>query len=279
MPARGARRRSGRGPKSEVRGPTQRLRALAIDQLRAVGVRPGEITAAFGKRLATRDVVALYLAALDHAHARAGRAAAALRAALDRDTIDPAALVRRLDALARAAALERDGHLLGAVRGTDALHTSVVEAAFRDLPGELTDAQWDAVIELVALLADRDLAARAGDDPTRIFELGATPVSRKLLDDLFSQAHGAWVRGDPPASRRGRVLATRWVNHAASLARVSMHTAAGDLLDRARDHDPRIEHVWALVGIIRGWSGPPAHLAAFRWLIEAVRAHRPQFGR
>jgi len=269
---------------SPRRGSTQRLRELAIDQLRAVGVPAAAIRAAMRRRMTTRDLLVVHLAALDHSRDRAGRDAAAIRSALGRDAIDAGTVVRRLDALARAAALDQRERVLAALRAEAMLHTSPVEAAFRDLPDDLTDVQWDAVIELVGLLEHRAVADRAGDDPTRIFDdsddpRADAPMSRKLLDDLVSQAHGAWVRGDPPASRRGRVLATRWVNHAASLARISMHAAATDLLERARGHDPRIERVWQLIAVIRGWSGPPAHIAAFRWLIEAVRAHRNQFRR
>lgn len=269
---------------SPRRGSTQRLRELAIDQLRAVGVPAAEIRAAMRRRMTTRDVLALHLAAVEHDRARAGSVSAAIRSALGRDAIDAAAMIRRLDALARAATLDKRERVIPALRAEPMLNTSPVEAAFRDLPDDLTDVQWDAVIELVDLLEHRDVAARAGDDPTRIFDgsdhagSGAA-MSRKLLDDLISQSHGAWVRGDAPTARRGRVLATRWVNHAASLARTSMHAAATDLLERARRHDPRIERVWQLVAIIRGWSGPPAHIAAFRWLVEAVRAHRAQFKR
>jgi hypothetical protein len=253
--------------------------------LRATGAPAGAVRDAFAGRLGTRRLLALHLAALDHERAHHARAAAVLRGALGRDDVGAAEVMRRLDALDRAAALERDERVAPALRGeaSPALTTSAVEAAFRDLPEDLADAQWDAVIELVDLLADRTLALRLGEDATQLFDLAddsreAAPW-RRLLDDLIAQAHGAWVRHDPPTARRGRVLATRFVSHAASLARVSMHAAATDLLARADRQDPRIERVWALIAIIRSWSGPPPHIAALRWLIEAVRAHRPQFRR
>ena len=266
----------------------EELRRESMRTLRELGVPVAPVSRALS-RAKPRGILAARLAVIEHESARLARSTAALRAALASPTLDAARVQRRLEALERATAIERREGLADAIRvavdgqaGAD-LQTSVFEAAFRELPDPMTDAQWNAFFELVELLEERSLA-RAMRDEARwwwVRAVGRFDVAswRKLLDDLVSQAHGAWVRHDPPDGRRGRVLSSRWVNHAASLERVSMHAAALDLVARAEAQDPRIERVWELVATVRGWPSPPPHIVAFRWLLEAVRAHADRFKR
>src|SRR5688500_9440722 len=92
-------------PRGRRFGDGERLRVIAVRDLRATGVSMRELRAAFARKLGTRGVLAIHLAALDHDRARQTRAAAAIRGALGRDDLDASAVIRRLDALDRVAAI------------------------------------------------------------------------------------------------------------------------------------------------------------------------------
>lgn len=63
----------------------------------------------------------------------------------------------------------------------------------------------------------------------------------------------------PPASRTGT---GRRLYDRGSAARLELVAT-----------DARAERYWQLLGIINGWPPFPAHVPAFEWMIEALRAH------
>ena len=48
---------------------------------------------------------------------------------------------------------------------------------------------------------------------------------------------------------------------------------AGLLAQLGTAADARAERYWQLLGSINGWPPFPAHVPAFEWVIEALRAH------
>jgi hypothetical protein len=192
------------------------------------------------------------------------------------------AVVGRLQGIAALDAAERgaimreamESHLHGTLVD-EAWRAQLWDAAFKGLPDELSDAQWQALFELMDLVHDPGFGAHLAAMGKRHWRHGrVAPSNRskrelaKLIADA-ARAHDDHEDWSTPRASRLVQQYVRWSARQTGKPPTAAH--ARWLLRQAARHDPREERFWELVGIVRGWPpGPSSQTRAFRWLLKAM---------
>jgi DNA-binding transcriptional MerR regulator len=241
------------------------------------------IAAIIGRSRPVRESLRLQLDAVESALRRLRRTRAVLARALEIGSDDELrAVVGRLQSIAALDAAERGAIMRAAMEshlhGTpvdEAWRAQLWDAAFKGLPDELSDAQWQALFELMDLVHDQGFGAHLAAMGKRHWRHGrAAPSDRskrelaKLIADA-ARAHDEHEDWSTPRARRVVQLYLRWSGRQTGKSPTGAH--ARWLLREAARHDPREERFWELVGIVRGWPpGPSSQTRAFRWLLKAM---------
>jgi hypothetical protein len=169
-----------------------------------------------------------------------------------------------------------ESHLRSVPERSKSWQARLWEAAFKDLPDDLSDAQWTALVELIDLVQDEDFGRRLSEQG-RSYWTKARPGDasvRPRLGLLIRIAARAADRRQPTTGPRARRLAGRFVSFSARAAglKPTRAFARWQLAQRAL-HDPRSERFWTLVAVVRGWpSTPRPEVRAYTWLFDALDA-------
>jgi DNA-binding transcriptional MerR regulator len=265
---------------------TDRARLEVIRLLRSLDFDLPTISALLGRRRTVRQSLGAHLSVVD-ARLRALRRTRAVLARAQASPTDDGALaalerlhaVAVLDAAERGAVLRQtmERHLAGVP--VDATWQSRLwDVAFKNLPDDLSDAQWAALVELIDLVQDEDFGRRLADQGRSSWTNGASadPRTTKSLARLLLVAARAADRQALYTSARSRRLTRRFVVLSARAAG-RRPTLAFErwMLKQASKHDARSERFWMLIGIIRGWpAGPRPEVRAYRWLVAALVAEQ-----
>ena len=261
-----------------------RARLESIRLLRSLDFDLPSIAAMLSARQSARDGLRTQLAVVDARRRTLARTRAVLARAADAGT-DAAALaalerlhaVAALDAAERGAVLRHtmERHLAGS--GADAAwQARLWDVAFKDLPENLTDAQWSALVELIDLVQNEDFGRRLADQGRSYWSgvKGTRPDPRAkiALARLTLVAARAADRAEPFTSARARRLTRRFVALSARAAgRKPTPVFRRWLVGQGRKHDPRSERFWTLVSTIRGWpTTPRPEVRAYAWLFAAL---------
>jgi len=241
------------------------------------------IAAIVGRSRPVRESIQLQLDAVESALRRLRRTRAVLTRALEIGSDDELrAVVGRLQSIAALDAAERGAIMRAAMeshlRGSsidERWRAQLWDAAFKGLPDELSDGQWQALFELMDLVHDKRFGAHLAAMGKRHWRNGRkapSDRSRRELAALITvaaRAHDAHEDWSTPRARRLVQRYLRW--SARESGRSPTPSYARWLLRDAARHDPREERFWELVGIVRGWPpGPPVQTRAFRWLLSAM---------
>jgi DNA-binding transcriptional MerR regulator len=261
-------------------------RLEVIRLLRSLDFDLPSISAMLATRRSARDGIRTQLAMVDARRRTLARTRAVLARAADADT-DAAALaalgrlhaVAALDAAERGAVLREtmERHLAGS--GTDAAwQARLWDVAFKDVPEDLSDAQWSALVELIDLVQNDDFGRRLADQGRSYWsgvKKGSDPRARVAMSRLVLIAARAVDRGEAPTTTRARRLTRRFVAWSARAAgRKPTRAFERWLLAQGAKHDPRSERFWTLVAAIRGWpTTPRPELRAYEWLFAALKDH------
>lgn len=263
-----------------------RARLEVIRLLRSLDFDLPSIAAMLSARRPARDGIRTQLAVVEARRRTLARTRAVLARAADAPT-DAAALaalerlhaVAALDAAERGAVLRHimERHLAGT--GTNAeWQARLWDVAFKDLPEDLSDPQWSALIELIDLVQDDDFGRRLADQGRSYWSgvKGNDGRARAALARLAPVAARAADRAESPTSARARRLTRRFVVLSARAAgRTPTPAFERWLLDQSAKHDARSERFWTLVAVIRGWPATPRpEVRAYRWLFSALAAQR-----
>lgn len=241
------------------------------------------IAAIVGHIRPVRESLELQLDAVESALRRLRRTRAVLTRALEIGSEDELrAVVGRLQSIAALDAAERGAIMRAAMeshlRGSsidERWRAELWDAAFKGLPDELSDGQWQALFELMDLVHDRRFGAHLAALGRRHWRHGRkapSDRSRRELAAFIALAARAHDEHEDWATPRARRLVLRYLRWSARESGRSPTPAyARWLLREAARHDPREERFWELVGIVRGWPpGPPVQTRAFRWLLGAM---------
>jgi DNA-binding transcriptional MerR regulator len=268
-----------------------RARLEVIRVLRSLDFDLPTISALLGRRRTVRQSLRAHLSVVD-ARLRALRRTRAVLARAEASPTDDVALaalerlhaVAALDAAERGAVLRQtmERHLEG-VPADAAWQSRLWDVAFKDLPDDLSDAQWSALVELIDLVQDKDFGRRLADQGRSYWTRVATgdPRARVGLARLVLVAARAADRQESYDSARARRLTGRFVALSARAAgRRPTRAFEHWMLEQASKHDARSERFWLLVSIIRGWSTEPRpEVRAYQWLFEALAAERARRAR
>jgi DNA-binding transcriptional MerR regulator len=268
-----------------------RARLEVIRLLRSLDFDLPTITALLGRRRTVRQGLRAHLGVVD-ARLRALRRTRAVLARAEASPTDDGALaalerlhaVAVLDAADRSAVLRQtmERHLEG-VPADATWQSRLWDVAFKDLPDDLSDAQWSALVELIDLVQDEDFGRRLADQGRSYWTKIGVPDPRATarLARLALVAARAADREEPYASARSRRLTGRFVALSARAAgRRPTRAFERWLLDQPSKHDARSERFWMLVAVIRGWpTEPRPEVRGYRWLFAALAAPRERRGR
>ena len=246
------------------------------------------IAAIVDRKRPLRASVRLQLDAVDATLRRLRRTRAVLQRALDSTSDEELpAIVSRLHGIARLDAAERSAIMREAMeshlRGGPVDHawrTQLWDAAFKNLPDALTDAQWSALFDLMELVHDPSFGASVAAHGARhwrtVSPADAARGQREMarLVALAARAHDTQEGLDTARARRLVGAYVRW--SARRAGRQPTAAFARSLVRAAAAHDPREARFWELVGVLRGWpAGPLPQTRAFRWLLSALARQFP----
>jgi DNA-binding transcriptional MerR regulator len=264
-----------------------RARLEVIRLLRSLDFDLPTISALLTRRRTVRQSLRAQLGAVD-GKLRALRRTRAVLARAEASPTDDGALaalerlhaVAVLDVAERGAVLRQtmERHLEG-VPADRTWQSRLWDVAFKDLPDDLSDAQWSALVELIDLVQDEDFGQRLADQGRSYWTKvkPGDPRARVGLARLELLAARAADRQASPESARSRRLTRRFVALSARAAgRRPTRAFERWMLEQASKHDARAERFWILVAIIRGWPAQPRPgVRAYRWLFAALAAeHR-----
>lgn len=190
----------------------------------------------------------------------------------------------RLEALGLLSAREREAflanHLDAGMAGIPAdpdWRAHFIDAAVRDLPEDLSDAQLDAWTELAALVADPtfvEAMQRTGKPYwSEVAQHGSydAVAFQTAQQCIIDDAKMAIRRGDSPGSDAAQSLVDRWLAlNAAAMGRPNDAEFARWMHAHGQEHDPRLSHYWELVAILKGWDVDQELNAAWEWLNVAL---------
>jgi DNA-binding transcriptional MerR regulator len=266
-----------------------RGRLELIRLLRSLDFDLPSIAAMLSSRRPARDGIRTQLAVVDARRRTLARTRAVLARAADAGSdAEALAALERLHAVAALDAAERgavlrqtmERHLAGT--GADASwQARLWDVAFKDLPEELTDSQWSALVELIDLVQNEEFGRRLAEQGRSYWSgvKGTDARAKVALARLTLVAARAADRAEPFTSARARRLTQRFVLLSARAAgRRPTPAFERWLLEQGARHDPRSERFWTLVAVLRGWpTTPRPEVRAYRWLFAALAAGRPSF--
>jgi DNA-binding transcriptional MerR regulator len=270
---------------------TDRARLEVIRLLRSLDFDLPTIAALLGRRRTVRQSLRAHLSVVD-ARLRALRRTRAVLARAEASPTDDGALaalerlhaVAVLDAAERGAVLRQtmERHLEG-VPADAAWQSRLWDVAFKDLPDDLSDAQWSALVELIDLVQDEDFGRRLADQGRSYWTKvsAVDPRATARLARLAVSAARAADRRELYTSARSRRLTRRFVALSARAAgRRPTRAFERWMLEQASKHDARSERFWMLVAVIRGWPAEPRpEVRGYGWLFAALAADRAQASR
>jgi DNA-binding transcriptional MerR regulator len=146
-----------------------------------------------------------------------------------------------------------------------------IAEGMRQLPAQLPDdptpEQVDAWVELAGLVADEDFRARVRQMAVTGAAGSPPPADQPDPDRVVEHAGAAAAAGIAPESAAGREVLDRIVDPALPAAQ------RRELADRiAAFTDARVERYWQLIGVLNGREPFAPAVAAFEWLVAALRA-------
>lgn len=253
-----------------------------VRTLRGVGFDLRTIARLLSGELGPAEAVRLQLEALEVQVRSLKRQQTVLRAVLSGD--EPALLPRlhRMHALARLDSLEREAFLarhleqgMGGQRGDP----EVWRAAVLELPGDLSEAQLEAWLELAEIASDPAFL-KVLENQTRLAEhLDAQGSSwvhwQKASEPWMQAALEAMQQGHTPQSPPAQAIVRGWVGAMArALDRDPEEGFARWLLEQLDSAtDPRMHRYWELIAVLKGWQyQPPPQARVMEWLIEGLRS-------
>jgi len=261
---------------------TDRARLEVIRLLRSLDFDLPTISALLGRRQTVRHSLRAHLGVVD-AKLRTLRRTRAVLARAETSPTDDSALaaLERLHAVAVLDAADRGAVLrqtmeryLDGVPADVTWQSRLWDVAFKDLPDDLSDGQWSALVELIDLVQDEDFGRRLADQGRSYWThvAAADPRATARLASLVLVAARAADREESHRSARSRRLTRRFVALSARAAgRRPTRAFERWMLDQGLKHDARSERFWILVAIIRGWpTEPRPEVRGYRWLLAAL---------
>ena len=190
----------------------------------------------------------------------------------------------RARALALLSAHEREAfvgrHLERTVEGVPlnpAWKEWLWKGAVLDLPGELTEEQFDAWVELAELGSDEGFAQAVEKQARPFWEAvdGGFDLAawNEAGGEAMQEAILAVQEGRSPRGEHEQGVVDRYLG---ACARAMNRAGDAELVRWLISHyeatvDPRPERYWQLIGILKGWPEKPSHGEAYRWLMEGLR--------
>jgi DNA-binding transcriptional MerR regulator len=245
-----------------------------VRTLRELGLGLDDVRHVLERRRSVEDVAAAHVHAID-SQIRTLRTQRAVCTLLARgaSSTRKAAL---MNDLARLSAAERqqliDEFVDTTFAGTDPDAPGAgIAGAMRTLPTELPDdpttEQVEAWVELAELVADPSFRVRVREMATTGSQAGSGPPQFDPAP-VLEHAGAAVATGIAPGSAEGQSVLERIVSPELDAAgRDELATTIATFTDR------RVERYWQLLGTLNGWDPRPSQVAAFEWLIDALRAH------
>jgi DNA-binding transcriptional MerR regulator len=245
-----------------------------VRTLRELGLGLDDVRHVLERRRSVEDVAAAHVHAID-SQIRTLRTQRAVCTLLARgaSSTRKAAL---MNDLARLSAAERqqliDEFVDTAFAGTDPDAPGAgIAGAMRTLPPELPDdpttEQVEAWVELAELVADPSFRARVREMATTGSQAGSGPPQIDPAP-VIEHAGAAVSAGIGPGSAEGQAVLERIISpELDATGRDELATTIATFTDR------RVERYWQLLGTLNGWDPMPSQVAAFEWLITALRAH------
>lgn len=260
------------------------LRLELIRTLRRLDFGLETIRGLFDENESAEESLRLQLTALDAEVRRLRRARAVVSHALESDGGATMDALKRFQAVALLDRCEREAFLaeslgrhLADVPVAERWQSWLFETAFSDLPEELDDGQWRALLELAELVSDEDFG-RSLAESSRSFW---STAGARYDHDAWQAAMGELVGGAMAAQRAeepldgdvARELVDRLVRTFAEVqGREPDADFEKEMSERIGSHDPRAERFWELVSVLKGGQGPSPTSRAFRWLFAALAA-------
>ena len=259
---------------------TDRARLELIRTLRGVGFGLPTITELLAQDAPAEAAMKLQLEALEVQQRTLRRQQSLLRAALRRGPDAALAYLGRAQALVGLDAHERQAfvsrqleHGFDGVPAHEDWKARLLEPVL-NLPDELSDAQFEAWLELADLISDEAFLERLrvigqgfwGALPPD-FDFEAWNKNQQTILKVAMQALEQQQLVSDAASQRliGRLVAL----YARIRDDLSDPAALLDHLERGEE--PRAERFWELVGVLHGWHRMPPLAAAMRWLMDGLR--------
>jgi DNA-binding transcriptional MerR regulator len=248
-----------------------------VRTLRELGFGLDVIEAVLSRACTVAEVAAAHVAVLD-VQIRTLRLRRAVLSTVARNghTIEEAYIMSKLSELsARERQRIIDDFVDGVFAGTapDAPGAGIARG-MRQLPADLPDdpspEQVSAWVELAELTADEDFRQRARSMAlagTRTAQGEAAAPGEAAYQDVIQHAGQALTEGVDPGSPSGKAVLDRIVAPGIPAAQ------RGAILRQLETFtDARVERYWQLLAILNGQPVPPSVVAAFEWLIAALRA-------
>jgi DNA-binding transcriptional MerR regulator len=262
-------------------GPEAVARARLVRTLRELGVGLDDVRRVLAAERSVAQVAAAHALALD-AQIRTLRLQRAVLRAVAR-TADPEEMHRMTDLTPLSAEERRrivDDYLEAVFDGADSPVADQLRTGVPELPDDPTPDQVAAWTELAVLLRDPDYIASSRRMAQRALAEGAEPDPAQFqLSQAVSEHAGAAVAaGVAPTSAEALAV----IERLEALSSVQQdRAAAAERIEAFTDR--RVARYWSLVGIVNGWPreqtvSPEAHLDAWEWYGQALKAHAVQPG-
>jgi DNA-binding transcriptional MerR regulator len=268
-----------------------RSRLELIRTLRAAGFGLPAIERLLLREVRPADAVRLQLEAVEMQLRTLGRQRALLEAALESDEETVLSYPDRARALAMLTAQERRAFLEEHFeRGLEGIPVDPeVKEWFRrmlveDLPEVLTDEQLAAWVELSELASDESFIQKLRAQTEPFWEAAGGSLDRaefaETTNMAYREAAEAVREGRPPTGEREQRVLEGLVHANARALNKTGHPGFEAWLLRHYDEtsDPRMEHYWHLVAILKKIEYDPAIAEAHLWLVEGLR-RRVEAGR
>jgi DNA-binding transcriptional MerR regulator len=186
------------------------------------------------------------------------------------------AYLNRMQSLLKLTRLEREnflaGHLERGLKGAPR-NEKVWQAAVLDLPEEMNETQLEAWLELAELVSDEsfiNILTRQRESYER-----ATKGKPGKVDfqPIFDKTIKAMNAGHTYQDKTGQGLVEQWIQANAKLMhrKLSPSFAKWLLEYYEKNSDPRMEHYWQLIAVLKNWSGTSPQAEAVKWLLEGLR--------
>lgn len=261
-----------------------RARLELIRSLRDLDIDLRTIIELLGEKVPVKQALALQLEVVEAGLRTLKRRRALLKATLRKGETKALAYLDRTRALARLNAMERASFLseqmervFEGVPADEGWKARFWQGAVLDLPEEMTEAQLDAWLELVEIVADEDFIRRMNEIGREHWQQAATrPDAAQTsaeIQGLYLRAIEALQAGHTPQSDVARPLVNEYLEiHARLLRRPADAELAGELLQMVEQRsDARAERYWELIAILKNQTEGPPIGKAHHWLMDGLR--------